>query len=91
MMTLSFFKSIYCYIKVVRKPSREPNNNTTGEPGKVHGRDRVGIVGSPVGTEPAGSVFGENCLIEKPGVQDEGSRHAAKRCSDPPPGSLPRS
>ena len=56
---------------------------TMGEPGKVHGRDRVGIVDVPVGTAPAGSVIGEICFIEKPGVQDEGGRHAAKRSSDP--------
>ena len=42
----------------------------TGEPGKVQGRDRVGIVEGSWGTGPAGSVFGGTHFIEKPGVQD---------------------
>ena len=32
----------------------------TGEPGKVQGRDRVGIVEGPVGTAPVGSEFRQN-------------------------------
>ena len=43
----------------------------------------MGIVKGPVGSGPAGSVFGENLFIEKPGVQDEGFRHVAERSSDP--------
>ena len=37
-----------------------------------------------MGTGSAGSVIGELSFIEKPGVQDEGSRHVAKRSSERP-------
>ena len=39
---------------------------------------------------PRSLYSGKIRFIEKPGVQDEGGRHVAKRSSDPP-GSLPRS
>ena len=45
----------------------------TGEPGKVQGRDRVGIVESPVDTGPAASVFGEKFVLSRnPGYKTRG-------------------
>ena len=61
---------------------------TTGEPGKVHGRDRVGILEGPVGTGPAGSVFEENLFYRETRGTRRRSRHTAKISSDLP-GSLP--
>ena len=52
------------------------------EPGKVQGRDRVGILGCPVSTEPAGLYSQKIRFIEKPGVQDWWGRHVSKRSSD---------
>ena len=38
----------------------------------------------PVGTAPAGSVFGENSFLSSnPGYKIKAGRHVAKRCSDP--------
>ena len=36
-----------------------------------------------MGTGPVGLVFGDVCVIEKLGVQDDGGRHVAKRISYP--------
>ena len=41
-----------------------------------------------MGIGPWGQYSGKIRFIEKPGVQNEGGRHVAKRSSDPP-GSLP--
>ena len=52
------------------------------EPGKVQGRDRMGILGCPVSTVPAGLYSQKIRFIEKPGVQDWWGRHVSKRSSD---------
>ena len=54
----------------------------TGEPGKVQGRDRVGIVGGRVGTGPGGSIFGENTFHQETRVTRRGGSHVVKRSSD---------
>ena len=51
---------------------------TTGEQGRIQGRDRVDIVEGPVGTGPAGKFV----LLRNPGTR-RGDRHVAKRKSDP--------
>ena len=53
-----------------------------GEPGNVQGQDRVGIVEGSCGYR-AREYWGKIRFIEKPGVQDEGGRHVAKRSSVP--------
>ena len=53
-----------------------------GEPGNVQGRDRVGIRTVLWVPDPRGQYSGKFRFIEKPGVQDEGGRHVAKRSSD---------
>ena len=54
-----------------------------GEPGTVQGRDRMGTVEGTWVPGPRGQYSGKIHFIEKPGVQDEGGRHGAKRSSDP--------
>ena len=51
----------------LRRPSAESPEQlyATGEPGKVQGRDHVGIVESPVDTGPAASVFGKNLFYRE--------------------------
>ena len=49
---------------------------------KVRDRTVWGLYKGPVGNGSARSVFGEIRFVEKPGVQDEGVRHVAKRSSD---------
>ena len=56
----------------------------TGEPGKVQGRDRVGIVERSRVKGPLGSVFGENLFYRETQGTRLGGRHVAKRSSDPP-------
>ena len=55
----------------------------TVEPGNVQGQDRMGVVEGPVDTGPAGSVFGENSFYRETWGTRRGSRHVAKRSSDP--------
>ena len=55
----------------------------TGEPGKVQGRDRVGIVERSRVKGPLGSVFGENLFYRETQDTRPGGRHVAKRSSDP--------
>ena len=51
----------------------------TGEPGKVQGRDRMGIVEGSCGYR----TRGENSFYRETWVQDDGGRHVDKRSSDP--------
>ena len=45
----------------------------TGEPGKVQGHSRMGIVEGSCGYRSLGvSISGKIRFIEKPGIQDEG-------------------
>ena len=55
---------------VVLKPPPQ-QRYATGEPGKVQGRNRVGIVVQWVAS-PRGQYSGKIRFIEKPGLQDEG-------------------
>ena len=65
---------------------RPQQRYATGEPGKVHGRDGVGIIEGSCGYRARGDQYsGIICFIEKPRVQDDRGRHVAKRSSDPPP------
>ena len=67
---------------------RPQQRYATGEPGKVHGRDGVGIIEGSCGYRARGDQYsGIICFIEKPRVQDDRGRHVAKRSSDPPPSS----
>ena len=63
-----------------------PDAPSRGTPRKSQAKFRddtvSGLYKGPVGTGPAGSVFGENSLIEKPGVQDERGCHVTNRSSD---------
>ena len=55
-----------------------------GEPVKVQGRDRVGIVEGSCGNRARQVRYsGKIRFIEKPGVQDDGGRHVVKGSSDP--------
>ena len=65
-------------------PCRVPQQRyATGEPGKVQGRDRVGIVERSRVKGPLGSVFGENLFYRETQGTRLGGRHMAKRSSDP--------
>ena len=57
--------------------------HATEEPGKVQGRDCVGIVERSCVYLARGSVFGENSFYRETRSTRLGGRHVAKRSSDP--------
>ena len=57
---------------------------TTGEPGKIHGRKRVGIVEESSGYQARGvSIRGKFVLSRNPRYKTGGGRQMAKHSSDP--------